>query len=199
MSRRGRLLAIGVPSGALLVIAALSFAEEERGRSSLEVCRHRSADGGLSRKADLAAPERERRGIEKSLRASLALLQGKTSAPKDPSHDAGLSGCTRNRELEIILAQPLPSVFRDRPLYFVRLGKGGKPPRGLPASFEKNALVFALAYSSLADARDLARATGARVSIGTAELAEKFGVRCAESRVRVSGDGKTLRIEEIMP
>lgn len=199
MSAITRISMIGLPALGLLGLVALSFAQDDRGRFAIEVCRHRAADGPGSRKMDLAAPEREHATLAKSFRASLATLERKTSAPKDEAFDAGLPGCRQGGSLEAILAQPLPAVFRDRPLYFLRLAKGGKLPPGLPASLEKNAVVFVLSASSLADAAELGRSTGAQVSIGTSELARKFGVRCAQSRVEVSTDGKTLRTQEITP
>jgi hypothetical protein len=199
MSALTRLSMIGVPALGLLALAALSSAQEERGRIAIEVCRHRAADGPGSRKVDLQAPEREHAAMAKAFRAGLASLERKTSAPKDEGYDAGLPACRQDAALERIQADALPGVFRDRPLYFLRLGKGGRLPRGLPPSLEKNAVVFVLSASSLADAAELGRSTGVQVSIGTAELARKFGVRCAQSRVEVSSDGKTLRTQEIMP
>jgi hypothetical protein len=199
MNRFARLSVIGFPSLALFGLGVASFADEDPGRTSIAVCRHSAADGGPSRKADLGAPEREVASARKKLRAGLASLEQKSTQPKAEGYDAGLPGCTRSGEEEKILTQPLPSVFRDRTLYFLSLAKSGKPPRGIPASFEKDALVFVLSYSSLKDVGEFARTTGARVSIGTMELARKFGARCAPSRVDVSSDGMTLRIKEILP
>lgn len=199
MSRARRLLAIGLPAMALSGLALASAAQEQRGDASVPICRHRQADGAGSRKADLGAPERERARAEKTMRAALASLDRKGAAWKDEGYDSGLPGCRRGNEEERLLAQPLPEVFRGRSLYFLRLGKGGRCPQPFAGALRKEAIVFLTGCHSLADAGELARATGARVSMGTAELASKVGVRCAGSRVDVSADGRSLRLTEVVP
>lgn len=201
MRKHRRMLAYLLPAAlALVPVVWLSGHVEGGGApAGLEQCHHRGADGRSADRIDLNRLERRYRALQDGMLESLKKFARKVTPPKGEGHHSGVPPARSERVRKVTLKAPIPPRFRRHTFFFVRVPRGGGRPRILPRNLSKVTEVFALEAESLEDVARLSKGIGRRVTLATADLAERLGVTHHDARVAFGRDGKTAVIEERMP
>ena len=190
MSRRSVVSRIGV-SVAMGVALATWFAAEARDESArIDICRHRKADGRRWSRVDLRDLDRRYRNLARQGKARV-----EQSAARVLRHDAKHPACRRAGSRTIQFPQPLPGRARGATFYFIRIPKRGLP-RIVPRTLPRRSAVFALNAGSAGELARVSKGLGVRISLANREFARALGVRCADTRVVVSRDGRTAALYE---
>ena len=188
-------------SVAFVVLGDPASAQEgARSKKTPTLCGARHGSDRESQSIDLRRLEREYERIKqhfaRRMGQAIRAGAGKKARPTPLRHDASLPACRVRRTRSVRLETPLPRVLRKKKLWFFDATPGVR--LRLPAIVQDDpaALLFALRAPDLQHLATLRERLGRDIPLAPRRLAKAFGVRCMNTLVHISPDGKEALCHE---